>query len=379
MDKKLLSKYVGIFILATLIIIVYKTFDSLGIVFGYIGNFFSLLSPIFVAFAISFILYPICKKTEDWYKKSPKLKKCARGLSIATVYLVAFIVVSAFVAIMVPVIYRSISEFVKQLPSLIESAGKYLYSLEIGGYSLRPFIEKLTIEDVMTKLDLTNVDTYVESLASFSKGIVDGVLSVIISIYILLDRAGLLITAKRLRDFFLPQKAKDIFIKYAHHSFNIMYKYIYCQLLDMCIVSVIAFVVLAVMDVKYAPILAIFIGISNLVPYFGAIVACALTCILTAFTASPTKAIIVAALLIVIQQIDANVIQPRIVKNALKVKPFWVLCAVLIGGGLFGMLGIILAVPVMALVKVIADDAYDYKMSLEESSCPEAASTEKTE
>ena len=377
MDKKQLSKYIGIFVLATLIIIVYKTFDSLGIVFSYIGDFFSLLSPIFAAFAIAFVLYPACKKLEDWYKKSPKLKKRARGLSVATVYLGAFIVVSAFFAIMVPVIYQSIAEFVKQLPSLIESAGKYLYSLELGGYSLKPLLENLTIEEIMSKLDLTDVDTYVDSLASFSKSIIDAVLSVIISVYILLDRQGLLKTAKRMRDFFLPEKAKVVFIKYSKQSFSIMYKYIYCQLLDMCVVSVIAFVALAVMDVKYAPILAIFIGVANLVPYFGAIVACALASLLTVFTASPTKAIVVAAVLIVLQQIDSNIIQPRIVKNALKVKPFWVLCAVLVGGGLFGMLGIILAVPVMALIKVIADDVYDYKISSAKANCANNTSPEK--
>ena len=363
MNKKSLSKYFGIFVLATLIIIVYKTFDSLGIVFSYIGDFFSLLSPIFAAFAIAFVLYPACKRLEDLFNKHPKLKKHSRGLSVATIYLGALIVVGAFFAVMVPIIYNSISEFIKQLPSLVESAGKYLYSLKIGNYSLRPILDKLTVEEAMAKFDLNDVDTYVASIASISKSIVNIGLSVIISVYILLDRAGLLNTSRKIRNFILPEKWKIIFKKYAHQTFNIMYKYIYCQLLDMCIVAIIAFIGLTVMDVKYAPILAIFIGISNLIPYFGAIVACALASLLTVFTASVPKAIIVAVVLIILQQIDANIIQPRIVKNALKVKPFWVLCGVLVGGGLFGMLGIILAVPVMALIKVIANDVYDYHMS----------------
>ena len=116
------------------------------------------------------------------------------------------------------------------------------------------------------------------------------------------------------------------------------------------------------MNVSYAPVLAIFIGIANLVPYFGAIVACVVTALLTAFTSSFSKGIIVIIVLIVLQQIDSNVIQPRLVKNALKVKPFWVLCGVTVGSGLFGVLGIVLAVPVMALIKIIFEDIYEYNM-----------------
>ena len=119
-----------------------------------------------------------------------------------------------------------------------------------------------------------------------------------------------------------------------------------------------------IMGVEYAPILAIFIGVANLVPYFGATVACILSALLTLFTASLSKAVVVAIVLIILQQIDANIIQPKIVKNALKVKPFWVLCGVLVGGGLFGIAGIILAVPVIAFIKIIIEDIFDYRMVL---------------
>ena len=128
----------------------------------------------------------------------------------------------------------------------------------------------------------------------------------------------------------------------------------------MLIVFVLALCVLVAMGVRYSPVLAVFIGVFNIIPYFGAVIACVVTALLTVFTSSLSKGIWVAVALIVIQQLDANLIQPRLVRDALQVKPFWVLCGISVGGGLFGILGIILAVPALALAKTLFDDYYDY-------------------
>ncbi len=365
MKREQFTKNISYFVLAVLIIIVYKTFDSLGILFSYIADFFALLSPVFWAFAIAFILLPLCKKTETIYAKIPKISSHTRGFAVATVYLAALAAVGGFLAIMLPVIFGSITDFIRHLPSIIQNVADYLHSLKIGDYSLKPLLNQITIGDIMAKLNLYSVDAYVDRLAGISKGIFNVILAIIISVYILLDRAGAHRLIRRLLFLFMPKKGRDVFSKYAYQTFNIMYKYVYCQLLDMCIVAFVAFIALIIMNVQYAPILAIFIGIANLVPYFGAVVACTLTAILTVFTTSLSKGILVAIVLIVLQQIDSNIIQPRIVKNTLKVKPFWVLCGVLVGGGLFGILGIVLAVPVMALIKAIFEDVYDYHITSE--------------
>ncbi|MBO5007633.1 MAG: AI-2E family transporter [Clostridia bacterium] len=365
MKFKDLTKNISIFILAVLIIAVYKTFDSIGIVFGYIGRFFRLLIPVFIAFAIAFLLHPVCKKIESLLRKL-KIKflaKHCRGFAVAAVYLIALLAVSGVFSILLPMLFKSITDFVQQLPSIIENAGKFLYSLEFGGYSVRPVLDKITIQEVMNKFNLTDIQMYMDSLAGFSKGIVNIFLAIIISVYILLDRGGFLITARKLTDLIIPEKGKAIFIKYVQRTFNIMYKYVYCQLLEVCIVSAMAFLALIILRVNYAPILALLIGVANLIPYFGAVIACAFTALLTVFTSSLSKGIVVAIVLIVLQQIDANIIQPKLVRDTLKVKPFWVLCGVSVGSGLFGMIGILLAVPVMALIKTIFEDCYDYYLS----------------
>lgn len=371
MKHEQLTKNIGYFILAVLIIVVYKTFDSIGTIFGFLGDLLSILSPVLWAFALAFVLHPACKKLERLYRRIPKIASHTRGFSVATVYIIAISLLCGFFAVVLPILFQSISDFIMYLPTLIVKIKDFLYSVNIGEYSLKPLLDTVTIEDIMTRLNLTDVDVYINKFAGVSKSIVNIFLTVIISIYILLDRAGFLATIRKFLSVALPKKARDIFSKYAESTFRIMYTYINCQLLDMCIVACISFAALVILGVPYAPILAIFIGIANLVPYFGAIVACTLSALLTAFTVSFPKGIVVAIILLVLQQIDANIIQPKLVKTTLKVKPFWVLVGVLLGGELFGILGIILAVPTMALIKTIFEDIYDYHISMSKTKAKE--------
>ena len=211
MKNKYLTKNIGYFILAVLIIIVYKTFDSLGAVFKHIGEIFALLSPIFGAFAIAFVLYPVCKKLENLLSKFARVSKYKRGISVAVVYFSAFVVVAGFLALLFPLIYKSISDLITRLPSIVENVIAFLYSLEFGGYSLKPMLDTVTINDIVSTANLTDIDLYVNSITSVSKWLIDAVLSVIISVYILLDRAGFLKTARRAITLFVPEKEKKLF------------------------------------------------------------------------------------------------------------------------------------------------------------------------
>lgn len=362
MKKDFIKKYISIFILAVLVIAVYKTFDSIGLVFGYIGKFLGILSPVFWAFAIAFILFPTCRKLETAYSrfKLAFISSHSRGFAITTIYLAALSIVVGFFWILLPMVFTSITELVKQLPHIIEKVGTYLYSVEIAGYSMKPLLDNITIYDVMSVFNITTVQEIVNSLAGFSMGIINVFLSIIISIYILADRSSILNGTEKFFTLIMPKDKKAVFVKYVRHSFTIMYRYIYCQLLDVVIVFTLSFIALGILGVQYAPVLAMFIGVFNIIPYFGATIACALAALLTALTDSLSAGIVVVIVLIVLQQLDANLIQPKLVKDTLKVKPFWVLCGVLVGGGLFGMIGILLAVPVMALVKIVFEDIYDY-------------------
>lgn len=362
MKQNYFSKYIGVFILAVLIIAVYKTFDSLGVIFDYIRSFLELLMPIVTAFGFAFILYPICIKLENMFERSDVafVKKYRRGVSVFCVYILFISVVALFLLIMFPAMIHSIKEFAVQLPDIVKNVKKFFYNVDILGIDVRDVLNSITVTDVLSVLNLDDVHMYISHLAGASMAVAKVFLSAIISVYILIDREGLKSTLKKVCKLIFPENGRAVVAKYANRTFSIMYKYIYCQLEDALIVFVLAFTALSIMRVRYAPLLALMVGLFNLIPYFGAIAACTFAAVLTVFTASFSKGVWVAVVLIVLQQIDANIIQPRLVKDVLQVKPFWVLCGISVGGGLFGMWGILLAVPFMALIKTIFDDYYDY-------------------
>lgn len=362
MKHNYFTKYIGVFILAVLIIVVYKTFDSISVVFEYIKSFLTLLVPAFMAFGIAFILFPLCVKFETLFSKTKIsfVRKHRRGMAVLCIYVLFLSVVSLFLSLMFPALIQSIKEFINQLPDIIKRVKAVFYYAEPFGIDAKALLNSISVTDILGMFNLDDVNMYISHLAGASMAVFNIFLSLIISVYILMDRTGLKTTAAKVSELIFPENSKQVIIKYINRTLNIMYKYIYCQLEDALIVFVLSFVVLAAMKVRYAPLLALMVGLFNLIPYFGAITACVFASVLTIFTASFTKGVWVAVALIIIQQLDANVIQPRLVKDVLQVKPFWVLCGISVGGGLFGMWGIILTVPFMALVKTVFDDYYDY-------------------
>ena len=139
------------------------------------------------------------------------------------------------------------------------------------------------------------------------------------------------------------------------------------QILDAIIVGILTAIAMSLLGVKYAVLLGFFIGLSNLIPYFGAIVGVGISIIITIFTGGFGQAIWMAIIVIILQQIDANIINPKIVGNSLEISPLLVIFAVAIGGAYFGILGMFLAVPVFTILKLMIQDYIDYKSNIKET------------
>ena len=121
-----------------------------------------------------------------------------------------------------------------------------------------------------------------------------------------------------------------------------------------------------IIGVKYASLLGFMIAIFNLIPYFGAIVGVAIAVLITIITGGLSQAIVMAIIVIILQQIDANIINPKILGNSLKISPIIIIAAVTIGGAYFGVLGMFLAVPVAAVIKIIFSDYIEFRLKHKE-------------
>ena len=149
--------------------------------------------------------------------------------------------------------------------------------------------------------------------------------------------------------------------EYVHHSNQIFCKFLSSQIIDAIIVGILATIVMSILKVKYAFLLGFMIGLFNIIPYFGAIVAVIISALITLITGGLAQAIWMIVCVTILQQIDANIINPKIVGNSLEISPLLIIFSVTIGGAYFGVLGMFLAVPVAAVLKILINDYIDYK------------------
>lgn len=357
------KKYIGLFLLGVALIAVYKTFDNFGNVIGWIKNLLSLLTPFVIGFCIAYVLYIPCRKIEELCQKTKVafLINRRRGIAVASIYLIFLAAIALLLVAIIPAFSKSVREFWAQLPNLIRGAvqwfnGLGIYTITEGTLQQLLSSKVLSIDSILGGVNFDNMNKYAKSVVSFGTGVFNAFLGMIISVYILLDRQGLKQIFMRFTRTYVSEKHRRILGRYGRKVNEFINLYIYCQLVDAVIIFVLSFLALTIMQVEYVPLLAFIVGAFNLIPYFGAITATILAAVITMFTKSFTSGLIVIAVLIVLQQIDANFIQPKLLSGSLNIKPFWVILGILLGGGLFGILGIFLAVPIFALLRIILLD-----------------------
>ncbi|MBE7038074.1 MAG: AI-2E family transporter [Ruminococcaceae bacterium] len=364
MKTKILKGYLPLFIIGVLLIAVYKTFDNFGIIIDFFRTLMSILTPFAVGFVIALLLYPLCAKIEKLLKKCKMnfISKNRRGITVATTFVILIGIIALVMYFVVPPLAKSIRDFAYQFPYILESISQY-----VKGFGIKIDYEYLknifTVDKIMQHINLESINEYAAGVASFSASFVKFFMGIIVSVYVLIDREKLVSGAKRILKAFLNEKKYFRISRYVKMATEFIYKYLYCLIIDAVIIFILSFIILSILKVKYAHLLALMLGVFNLVPYFGAIVASATTAIITCFTANFTMGVIVAVALIILQQIDANVIQPNLVNNSFAIRPFWVIFAILVGGNFFGIIGILLAVPTFALVRVLFLELLDKKES----------------
>jgi len=357
------KRYLGVFILAVAIIAVYKTFDNIAGIFSLAGSFLKLISPIVYAFIIAFLLYPLCEGTETFIEnKMPHFfKKRARGISVISVYVFVFLVLGGIIYATLPLVIDNVIEFLKTIPVLLEKLVFSVNKSKIINIDLKSLDKYIDFKKFISESGWLDMGVYTSKIVSFSMNFVNIILSIITSVYILLDRKSLVSSLSRVVSVFNKKGRWGIVKGYMKKAIDFTYKYMFCILLDAIIVFVICLIIFLIMGIDYALVLALMIGLFNIVPHFGSLIAFIISFLITLVTSNISTALIFGVILFAIQQVDGNIIQPHIVKDKLDVSPFWVLVGILIGGGLFGIWGILLAVPVLAVLKTVINDYFEYR------------------
>lgn len=350
------SKYVSLFILGVALIVVYKTFDNLKNIFSVFGIIISAIKPFVIAFIIAYLLNIPSRKLAQLIKKRAKnrwVRKHSHGLSIAISYTLFLLMVIVVIGSLVPAIYKNILEMYSNLPIFIDTVLHTIMKM--------PGIEKLelnlTTVDVLSKIyssfDITSLGKYASGFMSFTSQIVDIVIALIASIYGLLDKERILNGIHRLADLFWKKSRSDAFFAGSARVNIIFTKYLYSRLICCVVMAVVCSIVLGIMGEPYALILGIFIGFMDLIPYFGSIISWVVCAIFMAVSGGIFHSVWCSAAMLFLQTLDGNVLAPKVTGDQLEIRPLLVIISVSVGGTLFGFLGMVISVPVIAVLRAI--------------------------
>lgn len=349
------------FVCIAVLILIYKLVDNFDTVMLFIKNIILILKPFFIGFVIAYILNIPCTVIEMMLEKSKYgfLKKRSRALSIAFVYVVFAAALVILIRMLIPALYKNLSDMYANLPYYAKVITEYVSKLELADkinlLNIDPADVIERISKLFEEIDFTKFGEYAQGVINVTSGVIDIFLAIIISIYMLIDKKRIKSYIKYVMSAFIQKDTVERFSEHTAVFNDILSKYVYCQLLDALIVAVLSVVIMSAIRVKYALMLGILIGVCNLIPYFGAIIAIVVTILVTCFTNGIATGIWTLILLLVMQQADANIIGPRIMGNSLELRPLMVIFAVTLGGGLFGVPGMILSVPVFAMCKILAE------------------------
>lgn len=346
-------------IIALLLII-----GSIPSVNSWFKKLFSVITPFLIGLLIAYILYLPCKKIEMAFLKSKSkfLNKKARGLSVTITYVTFIVLIVLIIKCIFPVLKESIMDLIENAPTYYHNVINAYHNLPddsvLKNETIKEKMQEVENFDIKQYLSLSNdkLIKYLHGIINIFTGLFDTFVAIVVSVYILLQRTTIISGLRKFARAIFKKNTYEAVDKYFIKANEVFFTYISSQLLDAIVVGIILTIAMLTMKVKYAPLLGFMIGLFNLIPYFGAIFAVIIAVIITFMTGGWLKALITAIVITILQQIDANIINPKIVGGSLKVSPLLVIISVTIFGAYFGVIGMLIGVPVAVVIKTIIGD-----------------------
>ena len=341
------------------------------------------IQPIIIGLVIGYLLNPIMHVIErnvlkllDQEKVKARIKmsdrrkkKVARGLGIAGSLLFLVAIVVLLIAAIVPSIIQSIQGIVTTLPSEVRSLIDWINDFAKGDSQVAAIAEKAItqasnfFENWVQNTFLPQAEIYITSITS---GVITGVkfvinvlVGLIISVYVMASQEVFAGQAKKIiYAMFKPVRA-NVILETVRKSNEIFGGFISGKLLDSAIIGVIAYVVLVIMKMPDAMLVAVIVGVTNIIPFFGPFIG-AIPSFLIIVLQNPIQGIYFLIFVVILQQIDGNIIGPKILGDSTGLSSFWVVFAILMFGGLWGFPGMLLGVPIMAVIYYVVDRIVRY-------------------
>lgn len=348
------------FVLGTILLV--RIVGSFNNTVKLLGQALQVIAPFLVGAFIAFILYPLVRFFyRNLFKNTLHMKsdKLSKWLSILVTYVIAIGVIAILMVFILPQLYTSITDIVDRLPVWYNNLTTMVDNFENRHADLG-FIDYNLINEHLTSLypkiisyltdTLANLLPYVVNTSmAIVKGVVNLIISIMVSVYMISDHKNIFYQFKKLLYAVFPKQAADTARTICRESTNIFLKFMYGKAIDSVIIGIICFVCMNIFKFPYTVLISVIVGITNMIPYFGPYIGGVLGGIIIVIV-NPVQVIFFAVMILVIQQFDGLFLGPKILGDSTGLKPLWVIFAIVVGGAMFGVLGMFLGVPTMAVI-----------------------------
>ena len=350
------------FIFCIFVILAYNTINNFGIILSWFEKIINILTPFIIGGVIAFLLFPICKKTEILLLKTnkPFIVKRVRLFATLIVALMAVLLIMSILLLILPIIYESLTNFLNLVPKYLEGVQSFVNENLKNAGPVKEIINSIqnamSVNNFVSFFTSLDYNSYFDSITSILFGMFNLIIGAIISIYLLLERSVLkkaLLRAAR-----ITFKSRTI-ARIRHLNLRIakvIYTFIFGQIIDALMVACLIGVLLTIFRVENSAILALCYLICATIPYFGSMIGVCLVTLLSLISGDIHQFLIASITTLIVQQVDANFISPRIVGQAVGIGPLYVILGITLFGGIFGIYGLFLGPPLMAICMELLDD-----------------------
>ena len=381
-DKKYVYAGVTAFVVAACILIFYWIVTDWNLLFSGFQKVLNTLNPLVYALVFAFLLAPICNWTEErWFlplakrmlKKNPQnAPHLARGFSVTFSLISGIALVSAIIWLIIPQTYKSIETVIVAAPDYIEGALARLEKWVTSDSEIEAQLIKTVDTIYNSAFDwlknglLPKMDDIVMQVTAGIVSVVhvvfDVIVGLVLTVYLLADKENFLAQCKKTIYWLFPHRSANRIVRTASFTFDMFGNFITARLIDGLIIGILNYIVMLILGMPYPELISVIVGVTNIIPFFGPFIG-AIPSALLILIVDPFKCLIYIIYTIVLQQVDGNIIGPALLGSKTGISSFWVVVALLVGGGLFGFVGMVCAVPLFAVVYALLKQAGNRKLA----------------
>lgn len=336
-----------------------------------------VLQPIIIGLVVAYLLNPVMMFLESHLKTlfskkihdEKKVWKMSRGIGIALSLLLLVLIVYGLLMMVIPQLIQSITGMFTSLPDEVEQLSKWIDTQFKGDKETAAFMND-TLDRAASYFEnwvqtdvLPQTTTYLASITSgvisMVKLLFNTIIGLIVSVYVLMEKEKFIGQSKKIIYAIFKPERGNIIVRTVRKSNQIFGGFITGKILDSVIIGVICYVVLLIMNMPYTVLVSVIVGVTNVIPFFGPYIGAIPSFIIIAL-ANPLQGLYFLIFIIILQQFDGNILGPKILGNSTGLSSFWVVFAILIGGGMFGVPGMILGVPTFAVIYYIVRNIVNY-------------------